>query len=168
MNVKPGGRQPVMRDTTWNGNVQRRVDERGVPKAILEERGVDTSKMKAPDMRLVLGGMQDFKYERTKLEKYRKKKDHRVIFIPKFHCELNPIERVWGEAKRYTRSHCDYIFATLDKTVGPALDSVGIDKIQKYFRKVREYMQAYRDGHSAGPALESAVKSYVTQVCARE
>ena len=163
MNVKPGGRQPVMRDTTWNGNVQRLVDDKGVPKgmkAILEERGVDTSKMKAPDMRLVLGGMHDFKYERTKLEKYLKERDHRVIFIPKFHCELNPIERVWGEAKRYTRSHCDYTFATLDKTVGPALDSVGIGKIQKYFRKVREYMQAYRDGHSAGPALESAVKSY--------
>ena len=51
-------------------------------------------------MRLVLGGMHDFKYERTKQER-----DHRVIFIPKFHCELNPIERVWGEAKRYIPDH---------------------------------------------------------------
>eukprot|EP00731_Ephydatia_muelleri_P008066 Em0004g404a len=45
MNVSSGGKQPVMRDTVWNGNVQRMVLDDGRPKGmkiILKERGVDT------------------------------------------------------------------------------------------------------------------------------
>ena len=28
---------------------------------------------------------------------------HACLFIPKFHCEVNPIERCWAQAKRYHR-----------------------------------------------------------------
>ena len=65
---------------------------------------MDDCGMKANDMRKALNNMTDFKYEKTKVEKYLSRRGHRVIFIPKFHCELNPIERCWGQAKRYTRS----------------------------------------------------------------
>ena len=57
MNIGPGGKQPKMRDTQWAGGVQKLVDEHGVPKGmktVLEERGVDTTRMKADDMRLKL------------------------------------------------------------------------------------------------------------------
>ena len=70
--------------------------------------------MKAADMCLVLGNHADFKYEKTAVEYLLQSKGHRALFLPKFHCELNPIERVWGEAKRYTRSHCDYSFPGLE------------------------------------------------------
>ena len=110
---------------------------------VLEERGIDTNRMKAPDMRLVLGAHTDFKYEKTALEHFMQERGHRAIFLPKFHCELNPIERVWGEAKRYSRAHCDYSFAGLERTIITALESVQLDTIRKYFRKCREYMQAY-------------------------
>ena len=53
---------------------------------ILIERGVDARGMKAADMRCVLGEMSD---EKIKVEKYLCSRGHRVIFIPKFHCELN-------------------------------------------------------------------------------
>ena len=54
MNVGPGGKQLRMRDTTWGGAVQKLVDEDGTPKgmrAVLQERGVDITGMKAKDMR---------------------------------------------------------------------------------------------------------------------
>ena len=145
MNVKPGGgAQPVMRDTYW-GKKQKMVLPDGRPKGIkliLEERGVDTTKMKAADM---LGNHHDFKHENTALEHVIKSKGHYCVYILKFQCELNPIERVWGKAKQYTRSHCDYSIAGLEKTIHPAMDSVSIDTIRKYFRKAREYMKAYRE-----------------------
>ncbi len=46
MNVGPGGKQPVMKDT---GKVQRLVNDSGIPKGmklVLQERGVDTFAMK--------------------------------------------------------------------------------------------------------------------------
>ena len=63
MNVHPGGKQPAMRDTTWQGRVQQMVYPDGTPKgmkAILEERGVNTRKMKANDMRKKLSQYPDF------------------------------------------------------------------------------------------------------------
>ena len=87
-------------------------------------------------------------------------KGHRCYYLPKFHCELNPIERVWGEAKRYTRAHCDYSFPGLERTMPIGLASVDVSIIRKYFRKCREYMQAYRDGKVGGDEIENAVKRY--------
>ena len=92
--------------------------------------------MKADDMQAKLQEMHDFKYEKTKLEALLTEHGYKGIFIPKFHCELNPIERVWAQSKQYTRARCDYSFKGLEDTIGPALDSVTIDMIRKFFRKI--------------------------------
>ena len=42
----------------------------------------------------------------------------------------------------------------------PALETVNVTMIRKFFRKARDYMQAYRDGHRTGRAVEDAVKVY--------
>ena len=84
--------------------------------------------------------------------------NYKGFFIPKFHCELNPIERVWAHSKKYTRAHCDYSFNGLEGTVTPALNSVTLDLIRKFFRKMRDYMTAYREGLVAGPELERLSK----------
>lgn len=58
MNVRDGGKQPFMRDTTWNGNVQKMVTPNGIQKGmrtVLEERGVDTGGMNAEKLRNLLG-----------------------------------------------------------------------------------------------------------------
>ena len=163
MNVKPGGCQPKMRDTVYDGVTQRMVFDDGTPKGmkqVLIERHINVKGMRAADMQQVLSEMRDFKYEKTKVEKYILGRKHRVLFIPKFHCELNPIERCWGSAKHYTRQHCDYTFPGLEKTVIPALDSISVDLIRKYFRKNREIMRAYREGYTPGRELETALKQY--------
>jgi hypothetical protein len=121
MNVNLGGNQSEMRHTTWEGRVQKMVDSDGTPKGmkqVLMERGIDVRGMKADDMRERLKEMHDFKYKKTKVEAMIAARGHRCIFIPKYHCELNPIERVWGHAKQYTRKHCDYTFAGLENTPG--------------------------------------------------
>ena len=82
------------------------------------------------------------------------------MFIPKFHCELNPIERVWGQAKVYSRKHSNFTLACLRQIVDPALDSISTDLIRKYFRKVQDYETAYLEGKKAGKELEKAIKVY--------
>ena len=49
---------------------------------------------------------------------------HAVIYLPKFHCELNPIERFWCSAQQYTRSHCDYTIRGLRSTIPQSLDRI--------------------------------------------
>ena len=65
---------------------------------------------------------------------------HRVVFIPKFHCKLNPVECIACYVKTYTRIHCDYIpFVELENITNHdvALDSVIVDLMRKFFGKVR-------------------------------
>ena len=57
MNVRPGGKQPIMKDTVFNGEVQKMVTDAGLPKGmklILQERGVETKGMNAAKMRETL------------------------------------------------------------------------------------------------------------------
>jgi len=152
MNVRPGGKQPCMRDTVWAGRVQKMVDDKGVPKGmkkVLEERGINTSRMKADDMRTVLSFHDDFQNEKTLVEHFIIERGHKCLFLPKFHCELNPIERVWGQAKVYSRAYTNFTLPGLRSTVNPALDSVPTDLMRKYFRRVLEYERAYLEGKKA-------------------
>ena len=77
--------------------------------------------------------------------------------VPKFHCELNPIERVWGQAKCYSRQYTNYTLARLHNIINPALDSVSTDLIQDYYRKVGDYEKAYIEGKAAGKEVENAL-----------
>lgn len=112
INVKPGRKQRVMRDGWWGGKPQKMVTAAGVSKGmkmVLEERGVNTSRMNADKMREVLGSHPDFKYEKSKIERYLTEEcGHIMYMLPKFHCELNTIERVWAQSKRYTKAYCKY------------------------------------------------------------
>ena len=85
--------------------------------------------------------IDDFKCEQTVVEKYLSDRGHTcmVIFIPKFYCELNPIERVWGQAKVFTQKFTNFTFKHLREIINPALDSVSVDTIRKYYTKGEEY-----------------------------
>ncbi len=145
MNVHPGGKQPKMRGITWAGQPQNLVDKDGVPKGmkqVLSERGINTERMLADDMRIVLAHHEDFRKEKSLVEHFLTARGHQVFFIPKFHCELNPIERVWGQAKVYSRKYTTFTLARLCNIIRPALDSVSLDLIRKYFRKAQDYERA--------------------------
>ena len=133
----------------------------GVPKGliqVLKERGRHHNGMKLDEMRAEISGHPDFfKNERTKIEHFLNKKGYGCIFLPKFHCELNLIERCWGQAKRYTRAHCNYTIAGLRKNVPLGLDCVTAENTRNCFRKTRHYMFGYLQGVAGGPDLEDLV-----------
>ena len=45
---------------------------------------------------------RDFREQKGRLQGEIEARGHKVIFYPKFHCELNPIEPYWCKAKWYT------------------------------------------------------------------
>ena len=112
MNVKPGGKQRIMHDTTWNGRIWKMYytdhDGRKVAKGmkmVLEERGISTAGKTADWMCETLAKNSNFRDEKNMIEHMLMNRAHIPCFLPKFHPELNPIERVWAQLKRYTRAH---------------------------------------------------------------
>ena len=185
MNLKPGGKQPKMKDTVFGSNNQRQsmVNENGEPKGmkqVLIERGLweeglhadcQLCKDKIDDItrtdccaRRILSLQPDFLAQKSALEEVIIEAGHKCIFYPKFHCELNFIERYWGAAKRFTRENCDYSWSGLQKTVPVGLNSVNVITIRKFARKAWRYMDLYKNGIT-GKLAEYAAKKYKSHRC---
>jgi hypothetical protein len=112
---------------------------------ILAERGINTSALRAecPGFkcaegatdcctRRVIWNQPDFANVKSVLEDACDARGFKVVFLPKFHCELNPIERCWCHAKRlYRLNPPSSSEAELEKNVVKALDSVPIQTIRK-------------------------------------
>ena len=98
--------------------------------------------------------------EKSRIEHYLEDKGHICVFLPKFHLELNPIERVWSQAKRHTKAYCNYTLPSLPKNIPNAFNNITQDNIKNYFRKVRHYMIAYLEGHTGNSELKDKVRMY--------
>ena len=162
MNISNGGKQPHMRDTVWDGRVQRMTLDDGSQKgmrAVLEERGVDTAKMKADEMREELKKFPDFTSDVPIVQEMIEERGHMCMFIPKYHCELNPIERCWCHAKKLTRKRCNGSIVKLRKLVPEALASVTKELIALFFLTCKDYEKAYHEGHTC-VTVDKIVKEY--------
>ena len=125
MNARPGGQQPLMPDTIWEGELQsltRQVTVHGHPlrnaKGLIEvliERGFYNLKMKLEVVLKEIASHPDFMNEKTQLEHHINSCGYAFFFILKYHCELNPIEHCWSQAKRHTRAYCNYRITGLRK-----------------------------------------------------
>lgn len=81
------------------------------------------------------------------------KRDHLGLNIP-------PIAReILLVGEDHARNHCNYSFEFLQRIVTPAMESVTLDLIRKYFRKSRDYLHAYDEG-TTGLKANEAVKLY--------
>lgn len=57
-------------------------------------------------MRKLLANQQDFRDEKPLIQTIIEQAGHKCWFLPKFHCELNPIEMYWGWAKARECHRC--------------------------------------------------------------
>lgn len=75
----------------------------------------------------------DFRDVLSRLEKLAKKQGVQVLFLPKFHCELNFIEMCWGYAKRRYRVLPEgKSQAELEKNVLKVLDDIPLETMCRY------------------------------------
>ena len=113
---------------------------------ILEERGyanVSTLRSECknfkcpPDAtqcccRRLLFNEPDFVNIPSLLEEHCAKRGFKVLFLPKFHCELNPLEMVWGRSKYHYRLNPPSTKEEeLEKNMVNALEAVTIDEMRR-------------------------------------
>ena len=75
---------------------------------------------------------------------------YRVLYYPKFHCELNYIEYFWYHSKWYARESCDYTIDDLRRHVPDALVQVRNSTILGSFESCMKKMELYRQGIAYG------------------
>ena len=69
---------------------------------------------------------------------------HKVMYYPKFHCELNHIEYFWCDGKSWTQRHCKYSFDGLREDVPKALNQVKHSTILGHYNSCLKKMDLYR------------------------
>jgi hypothetical protein len=136
----------------------------GLPKGlkqVLRERGLFEDGMDLAEMVEVLAAQPDFMEEKSGLETVIVKASHRMILLPAYHCELNPIERIWANAKLYLRSHCQYTYPALRTNFAAAMteEKITPSLVHKVMRKARENVRAYMliDAKEAAAAMDEPV-----------
>lgn len=112
---------------------------------ILEERGfqgaarlrAECPKFKCPPgatqccCRRLLYDQPDFRDAETLVEALCHARGFHVLFLPKFHCELNPIEQCWCVSKRtYRELPPSSLEADLERNMLLALDAVTVEQIR--------------------------------------
>ena len=132
-----------------DGSAQPFYDGNGVFKGmtrILQERGMhQESKLRAECknfkckegetrccQRRILYNQPDFLDQESVLEGRSRARGFEVLFLPKFHCELNFIEQCWGHAKRVYRQYPPSSKeADLEANLLSALDSVSMETMRR-------------------------------------
>ena len=125
VNVNRGGKQPVMRGTIWNGNVQKMVLPDGRP-----EDGPAGKRNRDEEERLkaTLESHPDFQNPKTLVEE---RVEARGVFSPKYHCGM---ERCWCHSKMFSRANCNGSIR-LRSIVPQALDTATTETIHGVNRR---------------------------------
>jgi len=122
----------------------------------------------------LLSEQQDFKLQQNAIQELIISRGHYCIFLPKYHPELNFIERYWSRVKWYARQKCDRTIAGLKTVTDEALSEKACDLalIRRYSRTAWRWVDAYRRGLDGVLACWAVRKSkchrFVTDAVDRE
>ncbi|CAN0252689.1 unnamed protein product [Scytosiphon promiscuus] len=97
-------------------------------------------------VRKILSELTAFKGVLNKVEQMFKKAGHLCIFLPKYHPELNAIERYCGYLKYLLRLHCEYSLPHMLKILPGAMSGVPVGHIRAWSRVTWLYINAYKHG----------------------
>jgi len=93
----------------------------------------------------LLNQCEDFQNQKSHIQEIVEEAGHHCIFLPKFHPELNFIERFWGHVKRVLRENCSYSIKDLAIEAPKQLrTAVSLIQIRRYARHAGSWMAAYR------------------------
>ncbi|PBK94278.1 hypothetical protein ARMGADRAFT_1045736 [Armillaria gallica] len=155
-----------MKDAVFNGMLQPLYFPEGHPRAgvfkgmtvILEERGYSHARnlhfecpsFKCPPLAVdccchrLLFNQPDFSNVKSRLETKCEAHGFQVIFLPKFHCELNPIEQCWGYAKRLYRLNPESSREdALEKKALDAINTIPLPSMHRFVNWSLRFMDAY-------------------------
>ena len=99
----------------------------------------------------VLGKCLDFQvFVKSILQEEVESFGHKCDFLPKFHCELSPIERVWAKSKRYIRDYSDATRTTLLTNIPISLwfSNISAETIIRFFGACMDYALSYKNRDS--------------------
>ena len=83
----------------------------------------------------------------TRLEKLALRYKINIIWCPKFHCELNPIEGVWCALKRYVRKHNEQDYSKLLNLILDAIKDYENKKLNiKLWKRFWDCIEMYKNG----------------------
>ncbi|KAF7373843.1 hypothetical protein MSAN_00596200 [Mycena sanguinolenta] len=146
---------------------RKKGDLGDLSEAELKKKNAECKSFKCADpnsltccMRRMLFNQPDFAAVKSCLEETCTEYNCTVLFLPKFHCELNPIEMVWGYAKRIYRLNPESSREdVLEKNTLNALEQVPLESMRRFVLRAHRFADAYRHGLD-GPQAAWAARKY--------
>eukprot|EP01084_Bolivina_argentea_P281874 482374_1 len=175
MNINPGGKQARMKDGWFIRRVRRggklrpkkikqsMINDDDKPKGVrqvLQERGIDTKGIYGDELREILSKYPDFVEDAKNSRLMLKLKELGALgdYCAKYHSELQlPIEQAWCDGKRGFRNTQDFTIRKTDEVmikIHHCLDIIPLDRIRRYFRKMRRFEDAYIGGATSQNVLD--------------
>jgi len=94
--------------------------------------------------------------ENTQLEKLASKYGIRILWCPKFHCELNPIEGLWCDLKWFVRKWNEQEYNKLNSLIIEAMDQYEEKKLnKKLWLRFWRALEMYESGSSYQDVLHA-------------
>lgn len=154
--LKDGEKVPfsMMFDYTDSDGTTRRI-AKGL-KRIAVERGIKIEGMLKDDLVRVISQEPDFMEEVQILQGLIQSYPRCMLwFLPRYHCELNPIEHLWAEMKRQLRQVIDGTLVCLDQKIDAIMPRIGADYAAKCIMSSMRYVTAYLEA-SGNEGVEGA------------
>jgi hypothetical protein len=149
-------------DAAWIDSLKAQCNNKSFAGCPPAERG----KSRQCCCRRVMYEEPDFATAESLLEEVCRERGYSVLFLPKFHCELNPIEQCWGFAKRQYRllpSSSDETI--LERNINTVLDDIPLAVIRRFVRRSLRFTDAYEKGLDGCQAAWAAKMYHGHRTC---